>query len=772
MNFGDDLEIVINAKLITEIIYNKGTAKKSSIYNNNRNLEIGKKSLINVVGRIEEQSSIALKLINLSKTNRLLNIKASGGTGKTTIIKKVVYELYNRGYYKKGVSFKSCENVKTYEDFEEILIQGFNLTNIIDFKNYLIDNYSSDKIDLLIILDNFETIVNALNNEEIEKVVKLLKFSSDYANIVITSRERLLPYDDFEDVYSLTPLITDDALELFFKHYGAVKDENEIKILRQEILEELLNNNPLAIKLVTKSRTRLKHIVELRDQIKEHFFESINEDYTIVFKNNADLNIERTKSIYQSINYSYTTLNNKEKLAFELLSLFPDGISLSNFKKCFDKINSSNNLSDKELRILKDKSLVEDYNGTLQLQPIIRRFADYQFSKRSKEIKQKYCLDAYIFNCHILELIELIERKKSISEALHLYNNFKNNFLKVFDYIPDIQISKDGVVPEKKYLINFIYDVEYYIVNEKQIKEFFNYLNNLMGYFQDLPNAETLMKVLSYNKMYFFKEFENSYKELSLLLSVDEMENRVYKDEDTIERRFKNIITNIHSMEGYTIQRINSAIKNDYFGAYLDSSFFYLGISNTISRSKNGFYHFEYELMYDRLEINKLEKYIKSLYSEEHLEIMQSTYTLSKVKKLNNSTIQKIVVTNPYTKGLKALMYAFNSNNDEDKKSYFIEALENLSHIKYYYTEALYFYCLFLNNTDNKEYKLRLSEGLELCSKYYYQYLLHLFQNIENPIQMAYEFSYDFYPIIGLDNYVKKHNSIWTKYFNENTIEY
>jgi len=300
----------------------KGNAEVSSFYNNNKDLQIGKKSLENVIGRIEEQSIIALKLLNIKKTNKLLNIKASGGTGKTTLIKKVAYELYNRGYFKEGVIFKSCESVKTFEDFEEVLIDGFNLTNILNFKEYLKDNYSFLKRDLLVIPDNFETVVNSVNKVDLNKVIDLLKFSTDFANVVITSRERLSPDEDYEDVYSLTPLITDDALTLFEKYYGSVNNVEERRILRTDILEDLLNNNPLAIKLVTMSRTRFKFITELKAQLIEHFFESINEDYSLVFKNNADLNIERTKSIYQSINYSYTTLNTKERLAFELLNLF------------------------------------------------------------------------------------------------------------------------------------------------------------------------------------------------------------------------------------------------------------------------------------------------------------------------------------------------------------------------------------------------------------------------------------------------------------------
>lgn len=770
LDFKDE-NITVNLLTLLDKKTSKGIAKITSIYSNNKNLDIGKKCLTNVIGRIEEQSSIALKLINIKKTNRLLNIKASGGTGKTTLIKKISYELYNRGYYKNGVVFKSCESVKSFLDFEEILIDGFSLNNILNFKEYLVDNYSNVKIDLLIILDNFETVVNTLNLQDFKDVIELLKFATDYANIVVTSREKFSNEEDFEDVYSLTPLITDDSIQLFIENYGSVKDEKEVRILRTEILEDLLNNNPLAIKLVTKSRTRYNHISELRDQLREHFFESTNEDYNLVFKNSADLNIERTKSIYQSINYSYTTLNNKEKIAFELLSLFPDGISLSNFKKCFEKSSSSNKISDKELRILRDKSLIEDYNGIIQLQPIIRRFAEHQFLKKSKEIKQKYCLDAYLFNCFILDIIEYIEKKTSRSEALKTYNSYKNNLLNVLTYLKDIEIDAKGSVSEKKFLLNYIYSLNFLIVNEKQIEEFENKLDQLKPYFSDLKHADDLMEVINYNKIYFHREFDKSYIKLSKILSVEEMENRIFTKEEHIEKLSRNIISNIHSMEGFTLQRMKYLISNNEYNYFQESHFFYLGIDNNISRKKHGFYFFEYEYMFNRLNIQKLENYIDSLYLEEHLEIMQSSYTLSKSKKLEKKAIQKLVVTNPYTKGLKELMFAFNAIQNEDKLKHFEKALNNLSHIKYYYLEALYYYCLFLKETNYENYSIKVNEGLELSKKFYYQYLNFLFENIENETQLIYNFSYSYYPLNTLETFVKKHNENWEKEFKENKFD-
>lgn len=761
-----EAEIVPNLNKLDFQPFKNGSSKFKSIYGNDRDLEIGKKSLTNIVGRIEEQSIIITRLINIIKSNKLLNIKASGGTGKTTLIKKCAYELYNRGYYKEGVNFKSCETIKNYEGFEELLIDGFNLYNIIEFKDYLIQNYSQNKLDLLIILDNFETVKNSLDKVDLNRVNQLLRFVTDYASIVITSRETINKNEDFEDVYSLTPLITDDALTLFKENYGPIKTDEEIKTLRIEILEDLLNNNPLAIKLVTKSRTKFQHISELKAQLKTHFFESTNEDFTIVFKNDADLNIERTKSIYQSINYSYCTLNEKEKIAFQLLSLFPDGISLSDFKKCFKKSTSTNKISDKELRILRDKSLVEDYNGTLQLQPIIRRFSNFQFTKQPKNVKKKFCLDAYSYNCFILDFIELIEKKKTRSASLKLSSLFKNNLLNVLSYIPDIEINQDGFVPEKKYLLNYVYQIQSLFISNKEVNEYLNELDLVKDYFSDLPNADILIKVLGLRTEYYHFEFDNSYNELSKYLSVSEMANRNFEEEDYIEQRYKAMISGVHSMEGYTLQRIESFIKNhnniDWFS---DVHFFYLGIVDNISRKKDGFYYFEYELMLNNCDVKKLKNYINSLHMDQHLEIMQSTYTLSKIEKLDKKIINKLVVTNPYTKGLKELMLAFNSNNIEKKISYFNKALNNLSHIKYYYLEALYYYSLFLKEHNNEEFIIKKEEGLEKSKQFRYQYLHHLFSNIEN--KTKYVFKYSFYPTLGLEKYVIKHNEVWKTKFEK-----
>lgn len=763
----NDEEIKCYWQYPLSVTFEKGKSTIYSLYGNNNDLEIGKKSLSDVIGRVEEQSLLSSKLKNICRTNKLLNIKASGGTGKTTIIKKVAYELYNRGYYKDGITFSSCEKVKNYEDFENILTQGFNLLNIINFKEYLQINFSRSKYDLLVILDNFETVVNNLDSTAFKEVISLLKFVTDYGNVVITSREKISDSEDFEDVFSLTPLITDDAEKLFIHNYGPVSYIDERKILRQDILEDLLNNNPLAIKLVTNSRTRFKHIGELRDQLKQHFFESVNEDYSSVYKQNSDLNIERTRSIFQSINYSYTTLNSKEKIAFELLSLFPDGISLINFKHCFAKKSSSSNISDREFKTLKDKSLIEDYNGNLQLQPIIRRFADFQFNKRSEESKKNYCSDAYKFNCYVLDYISDLEMYKTFSKAQKVFYYYRNNLLEVLSYMHNLEISKDSVVPNKIYLLNYLTKLSSFVINDKLIREFNYSLKMIREYFTDIPNADTLINVLKLQKVYLHEEFDESYNELSKIFPSNRLTERQIDKEEHIDELINSKISAIHSMEGHTLSYISSHISNNSYDVFFYNDFYYLGIPNSVMNERHGFYYFEYELMFGRINIPRIEKYISSLHKDQHLEIMQTTYTLSKIKKVNMKVIQKLVVTNPYTRGLKNLMEAFISENSEDKENMFIKALENLYHIKYYYLEALYYYCIFLKGIQDSKFEDNLNLGLTLSNKFRYQYQNYLFNRIKDNGDYAYLYNSEYYNIPELDNYLNQFYKKWNKIFKQ-----
>lgn len=731
------------------IKYNKAKPIVSSIYGSLNNINFSNKSTEGLVGRTEEQVAIARKIISIIDSRKVLTIKGAGGTGKTTLAKSVSYALYERGYFKDGVMFISCEQVNNFKGFEELIISAFKLNSVLNFKSYLNDN--DYKLDLLIILDNFETITSLDNKSDIVEIYKLLEFITDFAHITLTSREVL--EEDFEDVFTLASMITDDAVILFEQHYGEVLKE-EASILRHEILENLLNNNPLAIKIVTKISIKQKSVLYLKEQLTDSFLESTSLDFESIFNKKADINIERTKSIFQSINYSYCKLSTREKLSFEILHLFPDGIGMSDFKIWFNKEKSSNKISDVDLRALVNKSLVENNDGILQLQPIVRRFAEFQFDKKSEDVKKVYYSDAYSFNAYILKHVDDMYFV-SVNRSMKLHNIFKNNLILVLDYIPQINVSKTATVT-KQHLLNYVVSLTDYLLTSLQIESFHEKLPSLYEYFDDINNSNELLSVATSVMVYYSQNFDESYSELCEIFKPEEMLTRDMKSEQENELRLKDRASGIHSMEGHTISMVKSFVANDKNkNTYIDSHLFYLGIHVEINELYDDFVTFQRDYVYGTLNVERLENYIKSIFREYHLERMQCTFILSKVKKIPLDRIKKLVVSNPYTKGLQELMMAFNVKDNADKQIHFNKALRNLKHIKYYYLEALYYYCKFLYKTEDARFQARYEEGLSLCQSLYYQYLEFRFRSITSVSIGVYKCDYSYYGIPNLEEFVK-----------------
>ena len=407
---------------------------------------IDAKNLNEFVGRNNDIENLVKKISNLKNENKILTIKGSGGIGKTTLVSKVVTEFASRGKFKDGIKFVQCEFIKDYEDFEHKISMAFDMTNALNFKSQLKEQINQEDENRLIILDNVETI---LHIDDTEKIKEFIKFISDFATIVITSREKL--NEEFEFVNELRELTTDEAEELFLKYYELRKYDS--KFLRTEILENMLNNNPLAIKLVTSNIYKNKDIKKLKEELDKDFFDKTSkEDIESIFEKESDLNIERTKSLFNSINYSYSRLSEKEKLALELLSLFPDGIHFENFKEFYNKKDKSNeitikkridNFSSRDLKSLEDKSLIINTNQRINLQSIIGRFADYKFQNKSKEDRVEHYKRAYAYNNFVLEMIEELDKKSSISS--HIFDTNKNNFLKCLDYIKYLELKKSKI---------------------------------------------------------------------------------------------------------------------------------------------------------------------------------------------------------------------------------------------------------------------------------------------------------------------------------------
>ncbi len=393
-NNDSQIKKIISSKIYKELKLEKGSYIFHKLYNELPDL-IDIKNLNQFVGRNTDIENLVKKILNLKNENKILTIKGSGGIGKTTLVSKVVNEFAYRGKFKDGIKFVQCEFIKDYEDFEHKISMAFDMTNAINFGIQLKEQINQEDENRLIILDNVETI---LHLENTDKIKEFIEYISNFATIVITSREKL--NEDFESVYELRELTTDEAEELFLKCYEIKKYDN--KFLRTEILENILNNNPLAIKLVTSNLPKNKNLQTLKNELENNFFNLASDDIENIFEKESDLNIQRTKSLFNSINYSYSRLSEKEKLALELLSLFPDGMHFENFKNFYNKkedIGKSDkktikkkieSFSDKDLKRLEDKSIILNTNGIINLQSIIGRFADYKFQNKDNKERIEY----------------------------------------------------------------------------------------------------------------------------------------------------------------------------------------------------------------------------------------------------------------------------------------------------------------------------------------------------------------------------------------------
>ena len=730
-------------RILKSFLHKSDDIKKGKGKENSLNTElpelIDRKNLNNFVGRETDLQSIIKKILTVKEENRILTIKGSGGVGKTTIISKAVVEMADRGKFEEGIKFVQCEFIQDYDEFENKISHAFDMTNALEFKKQLKEQDLDE--NRLIILDNIETLLCITDTVEIKE---LIRFISDYATIVITSRE-ILNERDYEEVYELHKLTTDEAEELFLNLYP-VKKYNK-KLLRVSILENILDNNPLAIKLITKNLLKDKSLEILKEELEN---EDSFLDIPNIFDKESDINIERTQSLFQSINYSYTRLNDKEKLVLELLSLFPDGIHSENFKNFYkenqkalleDKKKSKkvklNSFSEQDIKSLEDKSLLIINNGFVMLQSIIGRFSAYKFNQRDKVEKEEYYKKAYDFNEFIsLIATNLIENNFKLYIRDAIFDSNKNNFIKSLDYISLINKEDRKLIYIAKVANAFAMQGSY----NEQLLDKINYLK--VNYFEE-GKEKDFINSIDMRLKYYYGDFDVIYEKIQKIFPI----NSILKNnlETSIDKHFVENILDIYLMEGYAYEYMRFNITNNMKNDLGISELFTIGEFKVAKQIldrviEKDFFEFEFQLAVGELDINELKRHVKSIFKTQHIDKVQSTYTLLKAdsESVDIKMIKKLIVVNPFTSGLKSLMFAMKEKGDNSKKI-FEDAIEKLFHIKYFYVEAVLVYCRYLKDIEDSDYTEWFERGKELAEKYYYRYLLHQFLCLDSGIYTEYD---------------------------------
>lgn len=727
--------------------------------------DINSSELKGFTGRLSDLADISQKLAKAKNAQRLLTIKGSGGLGKTTIAKKVALELACRGQFNAGVYFIDCENISSANQLEMHIAEAFNLRNTDDLFGYLARHH--DQRSRLLIFDNVESLLylkqidKNKNKQFVEKVKELLSLTLIYASVLVTSREIINA--EWEDVIPFRQMESEEALALFNNlTKNGYFSEEEQDFARKKILEPLLNNNPLAIKLICDGMPKGKNLKELKRELEEDFFGKVKEDDLILmFDDKVDSNINRQESLYVSILYSYQTLSESQKRTFESFSLFPDGIDLDTFKRLVaeskknnrhQEINKFNKpISDKDILVLSNKSLVEDYDGFYTLQSVIQRFARFQFDQHMLE-KDKLELFRQALNYNQQLMCFIDDLRDTNKKAIPIFLSIFNNLLSAVNY------------GAKKNVISSELELENYFRMLHSICDFSSFLNlssDFLNAMRDV-NIENLInlnteqsvclawEIFEIYLMYYNGEFDTAFNQLNKLISKESlMAISANWDKGNVINSSAYFNANkLYSMEGDVLNSLLHDIKFNrytYLSVGAHKVQMAMSIEPLLGVVLPDLHYFE-ALSYSNegIDHSQLCKVINDLHENEHLERISLTYIKSRDFHVSHESIDKLVNVNPYTRGLKKLMYAFihiyefkEINYDielcEKIDSYYKSALPDLFHIKFYYMQALYFYAQFLKLIASEDFEDVYSQGLELTRRYHYRYWQHKFLLLEQP---------------------------------------
>jgi len=697
----------------------------------------------NFTGRVTDIQNVCRLLLTLRSSGSVLTIKAAGGTGKTALTQMVTIEAAKRNVFADGIEFIDCEFVTDYATIAKTIARFFQLDFGSDIKAQL---RALPLGEYLVILDNVETL---LYLPDVEAIRDLVSFLGEFATVVVTSRETLKLEN--EKVYELRRLTTDEAAELFIKNIAprTLRSEEQ-KLVREQLVEELLDNNPLAIKLITKTIPYGKEFSSLIDELRNDVFGKFDDAIALTFDALSDFNVERKKSLYASINYSYARLNDKEKRAFEALSLFPDGVNMELFKRI---VHDSRSLQKKEdlmnrqlkpflvtdalLATLEGKSMIQSNNGHVRLQSLIGKFAEHKLREREEDELTYIYENFFNYVSTFATSLADYNREDTVSTG-RIFNTYQKNFIKGVLACGTINAPPEAIC---RYLTKVLQLSVMTSSTDLLVKAISDSNIN----FKDSPIEELSLDVIAASAQYYSGDFDRAYGKLQKLLPRDKLLE--FPNSSYLERDIALNTAWVYGMEGNILDAL---IINDKHNGVADSypdTLFQIGCfyPEIIASCEVSFFTLEVLLTLQKLTLEFLDEYIDSLPKRHYVEIIQANYIRVKLMGAAKENVSSMVTTNPYTKGMKSLMHALTTTEVHEKRQYFLDSFDDLYHIKYYYVEALLHFCVFLKEAALAEYSEHWNRGLSLARKHYFRHLEHKYLELDSATGLVYQ--EDMYPL-------------------------
>ena len=554
----------------------------------------------------------------------------------------------------------------------------------------------------------------------------------------------------FEKITELRRFTIDEAYALFVQTLAPrTPNAAEARLLREEILDTQLDHNPLAITLVAKNLPRAKTLSELHQDLQNDIFTQAQDGSAASFAEVAEGNIERKKSLYASIYFSYRHLEDAQKMALEILSLFPDGISMQDIKKVTDlrraQLRQSKNKDDKPvlpeakpvitdpiIKALENKSLCQHEYGLVKLQSIVGKFAELKWRERSASEKLPHYRNAL---AHHLQLASYLVAMRFDDNARvgEIFHPLQNNFFKALSYAGETQLDEKGFLDYADDLSRLSIDVN----ASTALKQV---LASSTGNVLTTPQAQRCFQVICINNQYYAGEFDAAFVALQALLPASEV--AAAKPTSYQQRLMYDLASGLYHMEGELFTQLTYAVQNKlsyrqtYPGSLMQAGLF---DSTLLALCKTDFFSLEAQHALDTLDLKMVTEHLAKLYPKNHLRVMETHYIKAKLGVVDAKQVKKLVSVNPYTKGLQTLMLALVPGSTLDKNALFEEALPHLQHIKYYYVEALLHYARHLQATDQDSHFADIhQQGLQLASQHHYRWLRYQFEVLTDAAKPPY----------------------------------